>query len=356
MENERKNKKIIWVGIGIAILAVLLASFFVVKGYIASSYLQKGVEYFLKDDFTNARLYLKKSVELNQRLPEAYFYLGQISIAVETDGGIVYYLPEADYANAVTYYEKALEYGIEKKDTDTHRRTLNNLGFSYRQIGEYEKGDAVYLKKIELFPDLSFNARYFVAVDYFERFNKPQDAIDLLLPAFDSRDGQERYYYRGYSLLSQLFYFLKDYDNAWKYSELALRASNGKVDRFIYIVRGVRAIIYGYKKDFTSAEAELEKISKLSNPKDGANCIFATALLEGGDPVRAVMRAEGALGVEGDLRFACLFVFAEGNAKLGNKSEADNFMRSYLKETDEMPEHTIFILRNRDDFKRALGR
>lgn len=52
--------------------------------------------------------------------------------------------------NAVPYYEKAIEAGLEEKNLED---ALLGLGSTYRTLGEYEKSRETFLKGIALFPD-----------------------------------------------------------------------------------------------------------------------------------------------------------------------------------------------------------
>lgn len=52
--------------------------------------------------------------------------------------------------NAVPYYEKAIQLGLEEKNLED---ALLGLGSTYRTLGEYEKSKSTFLKGKKLFPD-----------------------------------------------------------------------------------------------------------------------------------------------------------------------------------------------------------
>jgi len=55
-----------------------------------------------------------------------------------------------DEAEAVPYYEKAIELGLSGKDLEG---AIIGLGSTWRTLGEYKKSQNVFLNGIELFPE-----------------------------------------------------------------------------------------------------------------------------------------------------------------------------------------------------------
>src|SRR3989338_1734883 len=259
--SENQNKKVKIVLLVVAVLAVVgLSAFFLGKQLFASSYFNQAQVAFLKGDFDAAKGLFEKSLKFNAKNPEPHFYLAEIALGKTVSSGPLLY-PNADYGSAVRHFEQSLSLGLAQKNKDAYWQVLKDAGFSYYMLKQYEKSVPLFLKYIELNPTGAFTARYFAAMDYFNRSNKPQEALDILLPAVDAVSGDisRRNLFRVYSLLGRLYSYFADADNTEKYARFAVEnGGTGNRDSETQIAHALLAIVYGSKGDFSSVEAEIK--------------------------------------------------------------------------------------------------
>ncbi len=76
---------------------------------------------------------------------------------------------------AIYYYEKAIELGLQDNDL---KEALLGLGSTYRSIGEYEKSKQTFEKGISLFNDNSLKVFYAMTLYNYGEYSR---SMDLLL-------------------------------------------------------------------------------------------------------------------------------------------------------------------------------
>ncbi|MEH7225336.1 tetratricopeptide repeat protein [Bacillus sp. JJ1566] len=79
-------------------------------------------------------------------------------------------------SEAVPYYEKAIELGLQNEDLEG---ALLGLGSTYRTLGEYEKSEETLLKGIEKFPENHAMKAFYAMALY--NLGRHQEAMGLLL-------------------------------------------------------------------------------------------------------------------------------------------------------------------------------
>ena len=136
---EQTSKKN-WVIIG-AVVLVLIASVFILGPSAAFSYYyNKGAAALDSGDFKPAKLLLEKSLRFAPKRPEPYVKLGRAAFGPRNTGpGALY--PEANYKEAVEFFEKALALGLNEKQGELYWRTLENAGHAYGFLGDNDKAD-----------------------------------------------------------------------------------------------------------------------------------------------------------------------------------------------------------------------
>ena len=347
---ENKNKKIKIVLLVVAVLAVAgLSAFFLGKQWFASSYFKQAQVAFLKGDYDAAKGLLEKSLKFNAKNPEPHFYLAEIALGKPAEGGPLLY-PHADYESAVRHFEQSLSLGISEKNKEAYLSTLNDLSFSYQMLEDYDKAVPLFLKYIELNPDRAFRARVLVATDYFDRFNKPQEALDILLPAVNSayHPSQIKNLFRVYSLLGRLYSYFADADNTEKYAKLAIANSGGLKEVDVQTAHTLLAHVAASKGDWAKVESEIAAVRELSGSEP--HCAPAGIYHTGKAYQRAIDAALKAKPSKSYLYSICLQALGESYLALGNKSEAKKYFEEYLSLTDTFKTKNIFVFRNREKF------
>lgn len=357
---EGSNRRIIWVVIG---FAVLIALIFVGPRLAASYYYEKGRELYFQNDYKQAKKHFSRSITFNSKNPASHMYLGRIALGRATPGEKEYY-PQADWAAALPHYKKAFDLGIEKTNTNFYAHTLEHLGHSYLRTGQYEQAREVYLQKINGFPNSFFGdkftstfwVRFLTAEMDFERFNKPQEAYDLLLPIAEPKNSDPDNLYRVYTLLSRLAVYFEDFDSAEKYARIALENAGEGEEKAVerQIAHGVLAQTYGLRKEFTKAEQEIAKANLLAGLPKHNDCVLASAYYRGGEYKKAYAIAKAASDRVPYVYSICLRTLGFARLKEGGAAEAKKYFEEYLKFTDTFEAKNIFVIRERENIRKEL--
>lgn len=349
MPENRSKKVFVIIAIGVVLAGLLL---FAGSRFAASYYLSSGITELGKDQTAKARMSLYRSLAFADR-PEPYFYLGKSDLGKSEEVGETPY-PRADYQSAISNFEAALAQGLEKKNKDLYAVALNDLGFSYWTTKNYEKSNDYFLKLIEISPDRSFVARYFVALDYFNRANKPKEALEILRPAPDQvlLPVHEQNLFHTYTLLGRLSLYFDDFENMEKYASLAIEhggKDNNAVD--IQISRGLLAFASAANADFARTETELQKVRELSGSENVYRCTRAKALLIGKRYQEAVTTAQNfRKAADPYVESVCLAALVDSYVALGNTQEARRHATEYEALTDKIAQKNIFVIRDRERF------
>lgn len=359
------TKKLIWIILGFAVLVALI----LLSSRTASSYyFTKGIESFYGGDYAGAEKNLSRSITFNPFSPLPHSALGRLALGKETPGEKEYY-PNADWAKSIPRYERALELGLEKNTgTGFYPHTLEHLGHAYFNTGQYEKAREMFLKKIERFP-LSFYGelhtstfwpRLLTAEMDFERFNKPEEARDLLLPLTEPENSDPQNIYRVYILLSRLYSYFGDMENVEKYAKLALaehKDSDGTEKMNTQIAYSMLATIARQRGDFTGAAMAIEK-SKQAGAPDEINCVLANSYFRVRDFSRAISSATSVKEPANSsyLYSSCIIFTAKAQKALGKDADARKSFQGYLDYAEKLAGRNIFTLRFMEEARKELGR
>jgi len=351
---DLRTKKII------VIIASLLAAGFLVfivgKALAASYYYKAGVGYLRAENFKGAKENCLRSLYFNSRNPLAYWCLGRSFMTPKRASDESIEFLEPDYQGAITNYEKAITLGIEKVELGPNYffTALDDLGNAYFKLGEHDKSNEYYLKVIELFPEKSFFARYFVSVDYMDRLNKPKDALDTLLPALDTSNAKNYFLHRVYSRLASLYLYFEDAGNVEKYARLALESVSDESKNIdinsVNRAQDLLAMALAAKGDFVSAEAESKKASDAAGQQI---CLLSRYYIL----VENYVRAEEIIkqGLKSEKPHArCIFSAARLYGAKGQTAEAAKYFRQYLNFSPTLEQRDIFVARAEKEARKAL--
>lgn len=350
-----KNKKLLITAVALA--AVLAAAFFGAR-LAASYYYQKGLSQYRQNNYQEAKKDFSLSLKFNWFNPLPYFMLGRIALGSPDLSSDNYY-PNADYGEAISYQEKAIQFGLKKAaPVSAYPQALDDLGVSYWHIGNYDKSVEYYLEIINLYPERSFWPRLLVAQHYFERANKPAEALDVLKFAPDLAQAKSDYnksrLYRFYTLIARLYNYYDDFKNAEKYAKLAVQ--NGGADNAsfeIQIAHDILALAAGKNGDFKLAQTEVSKTNQLADSKD-ANCILAFAYYLGKNYLKAIEIAKAQNPKVDYKNSICLHTLANSFLNTGQNKEAQKYMEDYMVLTDKFPSKNILVMRYREQFSEEL--
>lgn len=341
---------------GSAALAVFILLWLGILPWQARSHFDRGLAYFKEQKYPEARRQFLRFLALDDRKPATYFYLGRIALGVSVPESEVFY-PEANYEEAIRYYEKAIALGLAREDPRLHAQALGQSAFSYWILKDYENADRLYLQKIQLYPELSFFARYFVALDYFFRFNRPKEALEILLKAPEALDVNPFFLYRVYTLIARLYVYQNDLENAEKYAALALtNAPAGVQDSHAQIAHVVLGYVEARRGNLSLAEAEIAKAESLAGRTGFYDCSLAVYYLvnQRYDVALSVAHSAKIPQEESYSRSVCLAVLGDASLAQGSTPEAKKYFQEYLGLTDTMEEKNIFVYREQERIKTVL--
>ncbi len=357
MQEWLVNKKLIIIFV---ILAALLAVVFFGARFAASYYYQKGLAQYRQNNYQEAKQNFSLVLKFSWKNPLAHFMLGKIALGIPDLLGDTYY-PNADYKEAISHQEKAIKLGLLKAapiGSYAHAQALDNLGLSYWYLGDYDKSVGYYLELIRLYPERSFWPRFLVAEHYFERANKPAEALEIIKPALDLKQAGSDYnklrLYRFYSRIARLYAYFDDFNNAEKYAKLAIQNAGTRSDLEARIAHNIFALAAGQAKNFTVAESEIQKSNKLANSTDAHNCVLASAYYLGGNYKKAISVAKAMKKNNTYSYSVCLAALGDAYFALKNQTEAKKYYKEYLSLTDALKDKNIFVMRNRQRFADEL--
>lgn len=354
MEEAIKSRKVLLTAV--AILAAAVLAVFAGSQLVSSYYFKQGFNEFQKGNADKAVSFFNKSLRFNSRKPEPHFYLGKIALGKATPGADLLY-PVADYPKAVLHFEKAISFGISEKNKDLYFLALNDAGFSYWMMKNKDKANEKFLLLIKAAPDKSFVARYFVALDYFNRLNKAKEALDILLPAPDVAisDLHKTNLFRVYALLARLYSYFDDAVNAEKYAKLTVENSSGLKNSDIQVAYAILSAFYGNEKNFKLAEQEIKKAVSAGMSPDGGKCALANSYFIGKNYAKAIELAKSAGPKPSSYeRSICLAALGQSYFAISKTAEAKKYFQEYIYLTDSFSDKNIFVMRNRQQFEDEL--
>ena len=371
IEVPRKKLKIIWFVLGLAGVAAILSYYYFLAPYLAGYFYDTGKFYMELGAYGDAKKNFNTSLFFNPKRPQSYGYLGGIELGLWDNDPENHY-PNGNYEEAIKYFNKAVELGIAD-DKENYKFLLQMLGDAHRALKQYEKSDEYYLKKIESYPEYSFWPSFFVARDYVERFNKPQEARELMnkiikvssrynfqklltdkeinyfQPVILAKDVDYYYLYKAYSLLADIYFYFNDYIRAVNFANLAIVASKGRNVSEIERAYIILARIEGFRGNFDSAENYIKKAEEIFGLPGKYTCILAHVHLNLKNYKEAVRVAEGVVKKNDPYNYAhCLFSLGRSFEELRDKKKGVKFFEEYLAMTDSFEPKDIFVnsLRN----------
>ena len=342
------------VSVIVAAVVVLILVAFAGSSWAGSYYLRQGEEAYQKGEFDRAEQVLSRALFFNSKKPEVHYYLGRVALGPLDSERVSY--PVAKYDEAIRHFEKALSLGLETSNTVFFGRMLHLLGYSYRKIEKYDKSDSAFLKRIQALPDSSFDARLFVADDYLERFNRPEEAFRIVLPATGSAYAESKFYYRALVVAARLYFYFEDYANAEKYARLAIeKGGDIEKDAWLQVAHNLLALLYARKGEVATSEEEIKKSNALAVTPGANNCVLAAAYVLAKKYQQAVVTAEKHQNVKYPyLRSICLNALGDAYAAFGKKETARRSYEEYLVATDTMEYKNIYVIRNRSRITELL--
>lgn len=321
-------------------------------------FVSKGRDALTRNDLQRAFRNFNLALKFNPWNPLTHSYLGRLALGRVDPEEDIYY-PEADYQQAIVHYERALALGLARKyhTSGVYRQALENISLAYWNTKQYDRAVAGYLEEIRLFPERSFWPRFFVATDYFNRSNKPLEALNILLPAinFAKLDVERRILPRMYILLARIYSLNDDFVNTEKYATLAFEESDQLDSVTQQTVFNIIAISQGQRKDFAAAEESIRKSNELSGFPSTNNCALASAYYLGENYKKAIEVAKKAGRPAVDYLYSiCLNILGKSYAALGDQVEAEKYFRAYLALTDILETKNIFVQKERQNVFRML--
>lgn len=352
-----ENKKLI---LGAAALIVVLIAAFFGARFAASYYYQKGLTAYRGNNYETAKQNFSFALKFSWKNPLAHFMLGKVALGLPDLLGDTYY-PNADYKEVISHQEKAIRFGLLKaapRSSSWHAQALDDLGISYWYLGDYNKSVEYYLELIRLYPERSFWPRFLVAEHYFERANKPVEALKIIKPALELEQAGSDYnklrLYRFYSQIARLYAYFDDFNNAEKYAKLAIQNAGTRSDLDARIARNIVALTAGKTKDFSTAESEIKKSNEMANSPDAHNCVLASAYYLGENYKKAISVAKAMKKNNTYSYSVCLAALGDAYFALKNQTEAKKYYKEYLSLTDALKDKNIFVMRNRQRFADEL--
>lgn len=358
-----KNIKISAASLIAIILVIGLA--FLLKNSLANYLNDSAVTAIKGGEYENAKKKLYWSSWINPNNPLTYFYRGKVFLGPMNPTGAGAFYQNADYDSAIPQFEKAEELNLSERDPGLYSILLNDLGFSYWMTGESDKALPLLEKRVEMDPDKSYNSRIILANEYLEKYNKPQEALNILKQIEDSNAQfeafQNKNLYFAYSLLARLYSYFGHPTNVKKYAELAI--SSGKRENLqIQIAHTLLAYEYAKEKNMSKALKEYGEAkainSKLNEPEVRVVCNLARIYFLGGNNGEAIRIAKQQiedLTSYGYTASICLETLARSYLAEKNTSASEQYARQYLDVTGKFKDKNIFVVRNRNEFQNWLA-
>lgn len=353
IEAPRRNKT--WIVVGIGIVALLVLIFAIGPRLVASYYLNKGEEQLFSRNFETAKSLLEHSLTFNSKNPVTHAYLARAHLGAR-DNEIFPSFSSGNVREAIAHYEDAFELGLESGSKTVYLQSLSDVAHAYWSIDERDKAVEKYLEKINKDPQDSFWPRYIVASEYFNRLNKPDEAIVILLPAKDSvKDLTEiANLYKVFTLTARIYSTLQDRSNAEIFAKLALE--NNPLDDApeTQIAHNILALAAGTKGDFVTAEKEIKIANELSKMPDSQNCVLAYAYYLGKNYTKAIAQAKNIPGKIAYVDRFCPLAAGRSYFDQKKKTEARQYLEEYLRMTESLEEKNASVVRQRNEVSKML--
>lgn len=350
------NKKLIWSIVIVTIILIVLVG----RNYAAAFFLKKGMAAFEVEDELRAKINITIASILSPKNPVAWAYLGHLARGIKPDLDSENPYHDSNFKKAVWAYEKAFSYGIQNEIPPIYFNVLASAALAYYQLGEYDKGLNLYLKVIDLFPgETAFGAKYFVAYDYFNRLNKPTEALNYLISITSEPHAilnvDKNSFKRIYLHLARAYLYFENYEAAKDATMIIIRSADSKTDKGILETAHLYlAYIDGKDKNFKSVETHMQEV-KNNGSDELFNCGLAYAYFLGVDYKEAYEKARSIKKFDRTIpQLLCLKVLGESSQAMGDKTNAKKYFEEYLKLIEPINNKNAFLIRNREKFQKYL--
>jgi tetratricopeptide (TPR) repeat protein len=350
------NNSKISTAIGVVLIVLIAAGgyFLLNRASIQEKqYLRKGVEAFRAGQWIVANENFTSALNINNSNPVTYAYLGLIANPDDPRNKDRYV--KGSYANAATNFEKALSLGLPETSV-RYPEIYSNLGIMYAKMQLNDQADEQLLKTIDKFSgDISFWPRYFIALDYFNRANKPKEAFDLLSPAATMTAADSDLYVINVLLARLAFYF----DDYAKTKEFANQAIGLHVPEEGTAPHVLLSYVAAHDKDPLLLKKEVAAARTLVKndlvKNDGVECFISAAYVRLEDYDTAIATAMEVNPLKNTYpHSACALTLAQSYLAKGDKVDAVKYFKKYIEITDTLNPQNIFVVRYREQSTQAL--
>lgn len=301
----------------VVILISVVAVFFFGSETISRYYFNIGVKDFDSQNYNNsmknlekANFFYSENFNVHALLGRAYVAVNRSSENVRSDAAKRLYEKSIDEFNA------ALTLGLDNDNYAGYGDFLDDYATAYWRLGEYDKAVELFLKKIEKYPDSSFLARFLVALDYTERVNKPEEALLIISPAFESYNIIPSLLPDAFTVALRLSTYFKKLEDTKKYAQLIIQSAGSENKESLQFAYIHLATYYSMKGDLVTAQGWLLKADELLGQSDRHACVLAHMQIDHGKLDLAVNSASK----RDEPR--CWAALARAYFKLGDKTKA----------------------------------
>lgn len=341
----------------LAAAVILAAAFWLGTSWASTYYAEQGRTALNSGSFGEAKTLLERALFFNSRNAVAHAGLARAILGQQFPERWPNF-PDADFKEAIKHYEKSFALGLKEKNLPLYQQAIESAGQAYWALKQYDKAVEKYLEKIRVDPMRSFWARFLVAYDYFNRSNKPLETLDVLLstPDLASDALQENKLVEIYTTIARLYYYFEDFENTEKYANLAIENAGPENKTVsIQLAHVLRAYSAARSGDFTLAEKEISEADKRADSPGIHACRLAQVSYLGGDYSKAIRIAAAVKNTKSTSLYSiCLRTMADSFMAQKNIPEARKYMEAYLSLTDALEPKNIFIVRDRERFKKEL--
>ncbi len=223
----------------------------------------KGIIYIINGKLDSSIIVYSKALKiiednnLNDLLSRIYINIG------------IAYAKKGDFTNAKTYYFKALNDSIVDVDDKTKANVYGNLGLMYNAKGEYYNAMDVQIKALEYWESIDDTSKiaavilnianvYFYQKDYANAIDYYKQALKLNIKVSNAyREGQ------CYHNLGTIYQKLDSLELANKYLLLALNSKATRTSKGKAMVYNMLGLVALKEKDYTKSKEYFDKTYKI---------------------------------------------------------------------------------------------
>jgi Tfp pilus assembly protein PilF len=329
------RKRLLWALMGSAVIALIAAGILWVPRTASMYFFKEGQAAFLSADYASAKLNLELALRLQPSSAEAEAWLARTLVAsVYSVGGRAENAQEA-YRESLSHFNKATELGFDKKDPSYHQ-FIGSQGIAYWGTGEYDRANELFTKVIADYPEGAFLARVFLARDYLERSNRPEEALEILTPVFEMTITDRSLLISAYVTALRLHNYFDNQQEMETYANLVLEnAPEDDVSsrRHAYVNL---AVVHSRRGELGAAKENIEKAETLYEEPGRFTCLLAGFYFENKQYDEARVAAEAG---ESPI---CLAVLGKVYLAEGNRAKAREYTQQSLDALKAIEPKNIF--------------